>query len=311
MEDKILGMLAGVALGDALGSPWERGAQAKRLAKNPELFTGELDSYISNFNFYTKETKNGVIGQVSDDTEMTLALCNSIIEKGDYDPDCTTMHYLDFANSCPFLGKNTRALFHGVKTLKGYKKRMEGASSSQGNGSLMRASPLAIFKSSRRAIEDCRLSNPNPDNEACAKVYHSILRAALKGEIATIEMDEKTDWEEAVTGDKKGWCYVSLYLYSLLQNESFFQKNSEKTFRRTMKFIANHKGDIDTNMAIIGATVGARIGFEKMMEDQVTKANWEKVINSDPSEGDYPRSEHLLPRRIPEIAKELAELYQE
>lgn len=105
MEDKILGGMVGCALGDALGAPWERGTQAKRLYKNPDLYTGQLDSQIANFNFYTKEMKKHVIGAITDDTEMTITLARSIVNNKGYDANATAMEYMDFANSCPFFGE--------------------------------------------------------------------------------------------------------------------------------------------------------------------------------------------------------------
>lgn len=298
MEDQILGMLAGVALGDSLGSPWERGYQALRFMQNRNLYTGILDTpIIATSQFQGKRTS--VIGQVSDDTEMTIALAESIIRKKGYDREDVLLSYMDFANQCSFLGINTRALFYGVKTVKGYEKRTEKIfpNGSEGNGSLMRASPLCIFKSDENAITDCGLSNPSKRNISISKCYHELLRS---NDLADYEYP---DYSEKVNSKDKGWVKIPFYLY--------LQTRELKTFREVIDAVIRYGGDCDTNAAIVGAIHGKYHGFEKMMEDPVTKNNWEIIINAKTEEGDFPRPGKYHPKNIPRIASELAKLYQE
>lgn len=60
---------------------------------------------------------------------MTLALVNAILdERGNYNEDLVIQAYEGWANSKGFgLDKNTRRLFHGVKTVNGYRKRYQQA----------------------------------------------------------------------------------------------------------------------------------------------------------------------------------------
>lgn len=175
----------------------------------------------------------------------------------------------------------------------------------------MRAFPLTIFSNTDNIIEDCCLSNSNRDNKFCSKIYHGIVRSAFSDEIMEIEFDSKTDWEECITGDKKGWVYLPLYLYSKVSQQSFFKKADENTFRKTMKYVITKGGDTDTNGAIVGAITGALVGFEKMMEDPITSENWDIVVNADSSMGDYPRPDKFHPRHIPSLSKKLTKLYEE
>lgn len=46
-----------------------------------------------------------------------------------------------------------------------------------------------------------------------------------------------------------------------------------------MKFIIEKKGDTDTNAAIAGAIYGARVGFQKLMEEQ--SENWKILMSSE------------------------------
>jgi len=55
---------------------------------------------------------------------MAIALADSLVTARGYDPSGAVAQYTAWANSrSPFMGKNTRALFHGIKTLKGYQTR--------------------------------------------------------------------------------------------------------------------------------------------------------------------------------------------
>ena len=95
MQDKIKGMFVGCAIGDALGSPHEY-----RYSKNQ--YTGKLDYRIErNSQFQGK--KIGIIGEITDDTEMTIAIIESLIKnKNTYVKKDIIETYCKFANQCSF-----------------------------------------------------------------------------------------------------------------------------------------------------------------------------------------------------------------
>ena len=113
--DKIKGMLIGLSLGDALGAPHEFKYQK-------DEYTGELIYQLRLFNRFHGETLF-YVGSVTDDTEMTLTLANQIIKDKDYNRNNVILAYEEWAKNSKMLGKNTRALFKGVKTVKGYEGR--------------------------------------------------------------------------------------------------------------------------------------------------------------------------------------------
>ena len=115
-KDRIKGMFYGLALGDALGAPFEFGG--KNRLKN---YTGLLDTPVIRFTRFQGK-KTAEIGQITDDTEMTLSLANSLVRNKCYHRDDVIVSYMNWANSnCPYMGTNTRELFKGVKTINGYK----------------------------------------------------------------------------------------------------------------------------------------------------------------------------------------------
>ncbi len=277
-------------MGDVLGSPWERQGGARALAKDPSVFTGFVDSTTSNFNHYQKITKTTVVGEWSDDTEFTIALADSIIEKGYWERENTIKHYLDCGNSCPFLGKNTRALFHGVKTLRGYESRFNREPIvSESNGFLMRASPLSIFNEFQ---PDFALTNP--ECKRPAKIYYSILRNALKGTHSSFNLPV-----EILPSTPKGWCWIPLSLYLQCQKEKY---------QEAIEWIILQGGDTDTNGCVVGAIYGAVEGFDNLMENEKTESNWQKILDCDTTLGDYSRPDRFHPKRLIEISKDLSRL---
>src|ERR1700733_14603677 len=75
LRDRICGCFLGVALGDTLGAPVET-FSAKKIQ---ELF-GRVEDFVS-FD-HSKYLKGQPIGTVTDDTQLTLAVAEAIIECG-------------------------------------------------------------------------------------------------------------------------------------------------------------------------------------------------------------------------------------
>ena len=143
--DRIRGMVMGAAVGDALGALREL-----RFNNNSEYKGWMYCGQIIGSRFSPSITL--AIGQVTDDTEMMITGCRSLIERGRYDRDYVTMAYIKWANSgTRCLGKNTRALLKGISTMGGYltryNKEFVGDSSTwtQSDGALMRCAFLALL----------------------------------------------------------------------------------------------------------------------------------------------------------------------
>ena len=143
-------MLFGVAIGDALGAPFEF-----RHSPRVTEYIGRIESHKI---FLMKQYQGyfwSASGQVTDDTEMTMNLAMTLLKCGGvYNPVAALTSYLDWANGgCCFLGKNTRFLLKtpNKNRLAYYnrqialQKKEPEASWPQSNGALMRCSPLAII----------------------------------------------------------------------------------------------------------------------------------------------------------------------
>lgn len=275
----VRGAILGLALGDALGAPHEY-----RNILPITHYTGQL-IYPLTLNSRWHGTRTGEVGQITDDTEMTIALAQAIIQgHGHYHSNLAITAYQTWANSgCPFMGKNTRSLFQGVTTIRGYNARRDHALQgdpakySASNGCLMRASPLALLPEDEWIVavrSDCILTN---FPELCIQsvlAYICALRALLQGhtpshaitcalEMSTIPevIQVITDARDRVPRDvekQKGWILHSLYcaFYSLSSPIPDFQTRIDEIIR--------FGGDTDTNAAIAGVLIGAHIGEERM-----------------------------------------------
>lgn len=298
--DKVRGMFMGAFLGDALGAPHEFRANTKT------PYTGKLEHKAFMISQY-QGRKELQIAQVSDDSEMTLALLRTLIHDHGYNRDNVIMSYLRWANSGGWmLGKNTRALLKGVKTLRGYNTRISKildlpiSERSQSNGAMMRCSPLALLYDNTPVVEDVKLTNPNPVCIDCNLVYISALRLALQGVdgatiFNTIQTLAQTDEVKAVLtqvekreerniAENKGWCLNALWC-AMMTITSFTNYSEAMNW-----IITSQKGsDTDTNACISGALLGAILGFENLQLETLTSENIQILLNVDTNTGSTPR----------------------
>lgn len=145
--NKAYGCLAGVAIGDAMGSP--------TTFMDPK----EIKEKYGFVRYFIEPSKEHPIhsglkaGQVTDDTEMTLLLANSIISCGRIDVECYIKHLLDWVQErgllqTDYLGPSTRSAL--LKILQGVSIEKAGMFGTT-NGAAMKISPIGIVN--RRNLE--------------------------------------------------------------------------------------------------------------------------------------------------------------
>jgi ADP-ribosylglycohydrolase len=206
-------------------------------------------------------------GQPTDDSEMALALARAVVGEGRYDDGKVLEAYRAWYRTGPFdVGDTTRAALVGYLMAE-----------SQANGSLMRASPLAILAHRVRAEEaaelgrrDSALTHPNPVcRDAVAAFVVAASRAIARGGEPELAYEAALAWaraaavapvtealvraaSEAPRCDEGhiGWVLVTLQnaFHELLHAPSV-EAGVVATVRRG--------GDTDTNGAVAGALLGA------------------------------------------------------
>ncbi len=143
IKDKILGVLYGMAIGDAMGMPaelWSRKRLVEKYGKIEDFLDGDLENEIS---YQYKR------GNFTDDTSQALTILDSLMET-DFVPDATNIarHILEWAkkenafenNILGPTSKVTLELFEQGKNARQYSEQ------ALSNGAAMRIAPVgALF----------------------------------------------------------------------------------------------------------------------------------------------------------------------
>ncbi len=330
--DSVKGMLIGLSVGDALGAPFEF-----RFSLPLSDYHSILE-YPPKFNSQFQGTRYMVIGQHTDDTEMSLTLARSILRNKGYNKNDATLSYMRWANSGNIgMGKNTRSLLKGVKTLRGYNNRYNKAMNGtlkgmkydslieiQSNGSLMRCSPLALLKSDNWVqfiIDDINITNPNIVNHECGLIYITVIKRLLRKDdpqlvyeaariLPSVDkiIEAFSDIDNRVNRDvtkMKGWVVHAFYCAML---SLYYITNPVNTYQSIIDMIIKLGGDTDTNAAIAGALCGSYFGYIKLQEVDITRDSIEKVKNVNTSEGDFPRNPEYTLHDFDELTNNLTHI---
>jgi ADP-ribosyl-[dinitrogen reductase] hydrolase len=164
VRSRVIGCILGGALGDAWGGPYEGAAgQPFEMPARPA---------------------------VSDDTQLTLATCESIIECGHVDPAHVASHLLRWFQAGRIRGIGSSTL-KAVRDLAcGTHWALAGARGefTAGNGAAMRIAPLAFLldpaiSRDRATMRDvCRITHHNDEAYVGALAVVLAIRAVLSGE---------------------------------------------------------------------------------------------------------------------------------
>jgi ADP-ribosyl-[dinitrogen reductase] hydrolase len=270
VRDRAVGSLLGLALGDALGAPFE----FSRRAEIPDPLPAFKRSWM-----------RLPPGTWTDDTAMALNLAGSLVDRRRFDPDDVLARHVGWlATDPPDVGNQTRGALSLVTPGRPADEaarlvwERRGPEVSAGNGSVMYCAPLGVAYASR-AAELVRLA---PDlsalthwdgrcRTACLAV--TLATAALvRGEDAgravpeaigaVVDRDGGEELEylaaeagraRPVDGPDMGFCLFTAGLALRTAVEA-------SSFETGLRSVVALGGDTDTNAAVAGALLGARDG---------------------------------------------------
>jgi len=130
-DDRIRGMLLGLAIGDALGNTSEGMSAAEREAR-----FGEIRDYLPN-----RHAGGTRVGLPSDDTQLAFWTLESLLERGALDPEDLAAR---FSSRRIFgIGKSVRQFLHNRE--QGINPWYRCGAASAGNGALMRIAPIVLL----------------------------------------------------------------------------------------------------------------------------------------------------------------------
>ena len=262
-DDRVRGVAVGAAVGDALGMPLEFRPRvpADRLVR--EMRPGRLPA-----------------GAFTDDTEMALALADSLLERFPLDPDNLAAHFVAWYRSGPAdIGLQTSGVLSRIAAGEPWRAASEAVQAarpdSAGNGSVMRCWPVALaYHRDPSALTaagelQSRITHSHPDCVAgCAFIDATLchlLAGATPAEAVAAALRELAlpaavrRVVEAAPGRNReqlkntGWVRHTLEsaVWGLLTTASF---------EEAVVQVANLGDDADTAASVVGALAGAAYG---------------------------------------------------
>ena len=269
VRERAAGSILGLAIGDALGAPFE----FRRRAEVPDPLPAFEDRWMG----YPP-------GTWTDDTALARNLWTSLIERdGRFDPDdVLARHVAWLAGDPPDVGNQTRAALQ--EAIRGtpdparavFERR--GPEVSAGNGSVMYCGPLGVARTrdpERLLVEAPALSKLTHWDERCATASLAVtlaVAALVRGEpsepavVAAVEavLDREGGEEleylvgeagraRRIDGPQMGFALFTAGIALQVAGE-------DRGFEEGLRHVVGLGGDTDTNAAVAGALLGARHG---------------------------------------------------
>ena len=240
-------------------------------------------------------------GQVTDDGELTMSLLEALAEEPENPTEAAAKRYARWVASGPFdIGATTAASLgclrrhehaaqaerHGIVRVMSA-VALARCQHSKANGSLMRATPLAVWGAKREerivieaTMADVRLSHPNPSCVGAAVAYVMAIRDLLRGGTAASafavaervlagvlagpDYEEPREWlAEARRGmhvpytPQDGFVRIGF-------THAFRHLLANTPWEAAIAETLLGGGDTDTNACIVGGLLGARDGASKI-----------------------------------------------
>lgn len=266
LEDKIRGGFYGLLVGDALGVPYEFQYGLEKLALVEMNPIGRHKSW------------NVPAGTWSDDGALTLALADSLATVGHLDEDdfgrriqawFTKGHYTPDGKAFD-VGNTTQEAI--LRMMRGHAAKVAGLTGerSNGNGSLMRTLPLALFHQGSDADlyadagRASAVTHGHDVSKAACGVYCVAARHMLSGRTASrafIEGLKLAHVKLEIPPRPGGSGFV---LDSLAY--AIHGARSEGSYEDVVSNAVRLGGDTDTTAAIIGGLLGLRDGVGAIPE---------------------------------------------
>jgi len=264
--DRALGAYLGLAVGDALGATVEF------------LTKGEIQSQ---YGVHRKMIGGGWLhlapGQITDDTEMSLAMGRSLARMGRFDAVDVCDEFAAWLKTGPVDIGNTcrrgirRYMIHGS---------VDGpyCDGDAGNGAAMRVLPLALATHSHPdkvepwTLAQCHITHHHPLSDSASLAMVRMVHALLNGEgmrgaraIATALVDKHRSFRFEVFKGQS-----TAYIVDTMQTVLHFYFVTD-SFQECLIQTVNQGGDADTTGAMVGMLAGACYGLSAIPNAWLSK----------------------------------------
>jgi ADP-ribosylglycohydrolase len=277
LEERVIGSCLGLALGDALGAPFE----FLRASGVPDPVPA-----------FARPWRGGSAGSTTDDTAMARNLMRSLAAREGFDPEDLILRHVEWLRSDPpdvgtLTGRVLRRVAAGEDAVAVARNVWDqrGPEVSAGNGSVMYCAPLGLAYANRpnELFELApALSGLTHFDGRCRTAVLAVtlaVAALVRGEeaeraaraaleaVADHEGGEELEFlveaaggARPVDGPDQGFC---LFTAGLAFQVLVRGRDAESELRRVVSL----GGDTDTNAAVAGALLGARDSVEGLPPD--------------------------------------------
>src|SRR5437867_1228653 len=275
-ESQIRGSLLGLAVGDALGAPFE--------GRSPQ----EASRAVASGRVDMSGGQGWEPGEWTDDTAMALLLAESIAERGLLDTADLARRYIEWANDDPRgIGAITRAALQGGKDEEAVRAKAKAAHErsglTAGNGTIMRCAPIGLAartqqEATKAAHADASLTHFDPAasraSAALCAAIHAIsdqtdpvnAAAAEVGDhprlslvLEAVQARHEKPIRSVAGSPEAGTCWATLGV-------ALFGLTNFESYESGVLWAIALGGDTDTNAATTGALLGARDGVDSIPE---------------------------------------------
>lgn len=290
IKDKIKGVIYGHAIGDAIGLGTEFLDKNQIRSTYPNGFS-DYSQMISD-----KHRSRWQKGEWTDDTDQMLCILESIIRNGRVDEKDVAKRIHDWAysggrglgNTVYNVVSSPKFMFEPHEVAK--QIWINSGRNNAANGAVMRTSILGVWEYSD-------LEKVKQNTEKIAKITHfdprcigscfavtSVISKLLQNQTDCIKLiDDAIEITKAYDERIEGYLELSknksievLQLdetksigYTLKALAAGFWALQQDDFKRTIVQIVNQGGDADTNGAVAGGILGAKVGFAGLPQDWI------------------------------------------
>lgn len=282
--DALLSMatLTGLAVGDALGMPFE----------TQHYLSDAILNWDGN-SFQASAFHNLSPGQWTDDTQMSLCLTESLLEWKRYNPRDIAQRYLAWYQSGQHrgMGNTTRQAIQRLE--QGYPSSQSGVLGAEGNAPAMRAAPIGLFYRNRLstlqvvAWEEAQITHKSEaaqDGETAVALGVALLaRGTPKAELLDDLLDTMRHGavrrrlaETLKLVKEQSYLRTDRVPFYVAENfdvgariidtvaSSFFILAVTSDYGTAVQTAIRAGGDTDTRAAIVGGLAGTVYGFEQV-----------------------------------------------
>lgn len=267
IEDRMQGCAVGAAIGDALGMPLEFGPRQPATHLVRDMQPGRLPA-----------------ATFTDDTEMALALADSLLAHCPLDPADLAQRFVAWLRAGPGdVGVHTSAILSRIAAGESWQQAAEALQrqrpDSAGNGSVMRCWPVALAHWRDRdalvagSLLQSRVTHPHPECQAASALVNTTIHHLLHGLVPDQAIRRALEETELPGGLRSAIERAPSCRRKDLENSGWVRHTVESavwglltttTFEEAVVQVVNLGRDADTAGAVAGALAGAAYGLESI-----------------------------------------------